>query len=152
MLGLKNVAPVSRYAAGKAPTGTAVTSPMELLVFSPFDAHPTSHHFDGPLAVALQQALGGDAEVVPGFNSILHNGIIQRCVAYYDKGGKENGRPLNSWATALWHMALKRAGYEQGLRRTDGTIADWLTGNVAVVIRSAVNFGSAGDPMPTILR
>ena len=91
-------------------------------------------------------------EVVPGFTSILHNGIIQRCVAYYDKGGKQNGRPINSWATALWHMALKREGYEQGLWRTDGTIADWLTGNVVVVCRSAFNFGSAGDPMPTMLR
>jgi hypothetical protein len=125
---------------------------MELLVFSPFDAHPTSHHFDGPLSVALQQALGGDAEVVPGFTSILHNGIIHRCVAYNDKGGKQNSRPINSWAAALWHMALKRAGCEQGLRRSDGTIADWLTGNVAVVFRSAFNFGSAGDPTSTMSR
>jgi hypothetical protein len=125
---------------------------MELLVFSPSDARPTSCHFDGPLSPALQQAVGAEAEVVPGFTSILHHGIIHRCVAYCDKGGKQNGRPINSWATALWHMALKREGYEQGLRRTDGTIADWLTGNVAVVCRSAFNLGSAGDPMPTMLR
>jgi hypothetical protein len=125
---------------------------MELLVFPPFDAHPTSHHFDGRLSLALQQAVGAEAEVVPGFTSILHNGIIHRCVAYSHKWGKQNGGPINSWATALWHMALKREGYEQGLRRTDGTIADWLTGNVAVVCRSAFNFGSAVDPIVTMLR
>ena len=121
---------------------------MELLVFPPFDAHPTSHHFDGRLSLALQQAVGAEAEVVPGFTSILHNGIIHRCVAYYDKGGKQNGRPINSWATALWHMALKREGYDHGLRRT--VITDWLTGNVAVVCRSAFKFGSAVDPILTM--
>jgi hypothetical protein len=125
---------------------------MELLVFSPFDAHPMSHHFEGPHSLALQQVVGADVEMVPGFTSILHNGIIHRCVAYYDKGGKQRGRPINSWATALWHMALKREGYEHGLRRTDGTIADRLTGNVAVVCRPAFNFGSAVDPILTILR
>jgi|ERR1700757_3868177 hypothetical protein len=124
--------------------------PVELLVFSPFDAHPTSHHFDGPLA--LPQAVGAEPEAVPGFTSILNNGIIHRCAAYYAKGGKQNGQPINSWATALWHMALKREGYERALRRIDGTIADWLTGNVAVVCRSPFSFGSAGDPILTMLR
>jgi hypothetical protein len=30
-------------------------------------------------------------------------------------------------------MSLQRAGYERGLRREDGTIADWLNGSVVVV-------------------
>jgi hypothetical protein len=47
-------------------------------------------------------------------------------------------------------MALKREGYEHGLRRTDVTITDWLTGNVAVVCRSAFKFGSAVDPILTM--
>jgi hypothetical protein len=41
--------------------------------------------------------------------------------------------PINNWATTLWHMALKREGYDRGLRREDGTIADWLNGSVVVV-------------------
>ena len=36
-------------------------------------------------------------------------------------------------ASALWHAALKREGYERGLRREDGTVADWLNGSVVVV-------------------
>jgi hypothetical protein len=40
---------------------------------------------------------------------------------------------MNAWASALWHAALKREGYERGLRREDGTVADWLNGSVVVV-------------------
>jgi hypothetical protein len=61
------------------------------------------------------------------------DGMIQRCVAYCDPGAKQNGPPINTWATTLWHMSLQRAGYERGLRREDGTIADWLNGTVVVV-------------------
>ena len=109
-------------------------SAMELLVFYPSDAHPKTRHFDGPDALALQQAVGGAAGVVPGFNSIALQGTIQRCVAYWDEGAKQSGRPVNVWATTLWHMALRRDGYERGLRRPDGKSADWLAGNVAVVL------------------
>ena len=41
--------------------------------------------------------------------------------------------PLNAWATALWHSSLRHQGYERGLRREDGTIADRLVGNVVVI-------------------
>jgi hypothetical protein len=107
---------------------------MELLVFYPSDTHPKSRRFDGPRKLALQQAVGGDAEVVPGFNSIALQGIVRRCVAYWDEDAKQCGRPVNIWATTLWHMALQRDGYERGLRRADGKNADWLAGNVAVVL------------------
>jgi hypothetical protein len=40
---------------------------------------------------------------------------------------------MNAWASALWHAALKREGYERGLRHEDGTVADWLNGSVVVV-------------------
>jgi len=43
--------------------------------------------------------------------------------------------PLNAWATALWHSALRRQGYQRGLRREDGTVADRLIGNVIVVFQ-----------------
>ena len=106
---------------------------MELLVSYPSDAHPKNRRFDGPNALVLQQAVGGAGEVVPGFNSIALQGTVRRCVAYWDGDAKQRGQPVNVWAT-LWHMALRRAGYERGLRRADGTKADWLAGNVAVVL------------------
>jgi hypothetical protein len=59
--------------------------------------------------------------------------MIRQCIAYCDRDAKRNGLPINTWATTLWHMSLQRAGYERGLRREDGTIADWLNGSVVVV-------------------
>ena len=46
--------------------------------------------------------------------------------------------PINAWATALWHAALKREGYDRGLRRPDGTIIDWLAGNVVVICSTEI--------------
>jgi hypothetical protein len=106
---------------------------MELLVFSPADTQPRSRFFNGPLSLGIRQAVGESAEVVPVFTSIWRDGVVQRCVAYCDREARQNGRPINAWATALWHTALKRDGYERGLRREDGTLADWLNGNVVVV-------------------
>ena len=59
--------------------------------------------------------------------------MIYQCVAYCDREAKQNGSPMNAWASALWHAALKREGYERGLRREDGSVADWLNGSVVVV-------------------
>ena len=81
----------------------------------------------------LRQAVGGEIEGIPGFNSISYQGVVRRCVAFCNDQGKEYGLPLNSWATALWHSALRRHGYERGLRREDGTVADRLVGNVVIV-------------------
>ena len=107
---------------------------MELLVYHPDDCQPKSDQLYGlPSLAMLQQAVGGEIEVVPGFDSISREGIVHRCIAYCDKDGKQRGRTLNAWATALWHSALLRHGYERGLRRADGTIADWLVGAVVVI-------------------
>jgi hypothetical protein len=106
---------------------------MELLVFAADDFHPRSRYFDGPVMVGVQQAVGENAEVVPGFTSISRHGVVHRCVAYYDRDAKRNGLPINVWATALWHTAMKRDGFERGLRREDEAIADWLNGNVVVI-------------------
>jgi hypothetical protein len=81
----------------------------------------------------LRQAVGGEIEDVPGFNSIFYEGDLHRCVAFCNERGKDLGLPLNAWATALWHSSLRRQGYERGLRREDGTVADRLIGNVVVV-------------------
>ena len=107
--------------------------PMELLVFYPSDPRPKKRHFDGPVSLGAQQAVGESADVVPGFTSISQDGVIYPCVAYCDREARQNGSPMNAWATALWHAALKREGYERGLRREDGTVADWLSGSVVVV-------------------
>jgi hypothetical protein len=75
----------------------------------------------------------GPAEKVPGFTSISQQGVIRKCTAYYNTNAKRDGQRVNTSATALWHMALKRQGLERGLRRADGTLADWLAGTVVVM-------------------
>ena len=118
---------------GPAPSGVQGCRPMELLVFYPSDTRPKKRHFDGPVSLGVQQAVGEDPELVPGFTSILHEGVIYPCIAYCDREAKRNGSAMNAWASALWHAALKREGYERGLRREDGTVADCLNGSVVVV-------------------
>jgi hypothetical protein len=81
--------------------------PMELLVFYPSDARPKKRHFDGPVSLGVQQAVGENPELVPGFTSISRDGLIYPCVAYCDREAKRNGSPMNAWASALWHAALK---------------------------------------------
>ena len=101
---------------------------MEFLIIRPADAQPQPRQFDGPvsLALALTLMIEGPAEPIPGFASISWHGLIRRCAAYSAENAKKNGQPVNTTATALWHAALKRRGLERGLRRSDGTIADWL--------------------------
>jgi hypothetical protein len=107
---------------------------MRLLVYEPADFRPRSITVDGPPADAmLRQAVGGEIEDVPCFNSISYEGVVHRCAAFCRDRSKDHGLPLNAWATALWHSALQRQGYERGLRREDGTVADRLVGNVVVV-------------------
>jgi hypothetical protein len=109
---------------------------MRLLVYEPADYNPRSIEVDGPPTDSmLRQAVGGEIGDVPGFNSISYEGVLHRCVAFCNDRGKEHGLPLNAWATALWHSALRRQGYQRGLRREDGTVADRLIGNVIVVFQ-----------------
>jgi hypothetical protein len=109
---------------------------MELLIIRPADAHPQPRQFDGPVSLALALALmiEGPSEEVPGFRSISQQGVVRRFAAYCAENAKKNGLPVNSTATVLWHAALKRQGLERGLRRSDGTIADWLAGDVVDVL------------------
>ena len=90
------------------------------------------------LALALALMIEGPPEEVPGFTSISQQGVVCRCTAYCAENAKKNGLPVNSTATALWHAALKRQGFDRGLRRENGSIADWLAGDVVVV------FGTSG--------
>ena len=59
------------------------------------------------------------------------------------------GRP------ALWHSALRRQGFERGLRREDGTVADRLVGNVVVVFeekasRSVTTLAQSSAIIPSL--
>ena len=111
---------------------------MELIVIKPTDmAVPEPRHFDGPLSGLLASTLKAPAEEVPGFNTISERGVIRRCRAFCTADAKQNGLPVNSTATGLWHIALKRQGLERGLRREDGSIADWLAGDVVVMLDEA---------------
>ena len=108
---------------------------IELIIFSSDEmAQPTSRLFDGPVSLALASLIQGPTEEVPGFTSISHHGVIRRCIAYCNVNAKRDGQRVNSTATGLWHIALKRQGLERGLWRADGTIADWLAGDVVVVL------------------
>jgi len=110
---------------------------MELLVIRPDDVQPRPRQFDGPVSLALALMIGGPSEEVPGFTTISERGVICRCRAFCNADAKQKGLPVNSTATGLWHVALKRQGLERGLRREDGTIADWLAGDVVVVFDEA---------------
>jgi hypothetical protein len=126
---------------------------MRLLVYDPTDCHPRSIEVDGPpVDATLRQAVGGEIEDVPCFNSISYEGVVHRCVAFCKDRGKDHGAPLNAWATALWHSALRRQGYERGLRREDGTVADRLVGNVVVVFEErASRIVTTLAPSPAII-
>jgi hypothetical protein len=52
------------------------TAIMELLVFYPETTEPKRRHFDGPVLVGVQQAIGENAEVIPGFSTIPCDGVI----------------------------------------------------------------------------
>jgi hypothetical protein len=126
---------------------------MRLLVYEPTDCHPRSIEMDGPPGDGmLRQAVGGEIEDVPCFNSVSYEGVVHRCVAFCRDRGEEHGLPLNAWATALWHSALRRQGYERGLRREDGTVADRLVGNVVVVFEEkASRIITTLAPSPAII-
>jgi hypothetical protein len=108
---------------------------MIVLVFGPSDYRPEVRLFDGPPSrQSLQDVVGSDIEVIPGFDSIVHDRAFYPCVAFCDSDGERHHLPINNWASALWHSALLRQGRE-GLRRPDGSIADWLVGTEVVVYR-----------------
>jgi hypothetical protein len=66
---------------------------------------------------ALQKAVGGYIEIVPGL--ITYEGAD--CVAFCNEEGKLNGLPFNEKATAAWQEAY------------GGPLGDVLLGDVAIV-------------------
>ena len=68
---------------------------MELLVFYPSDTRLKKRHFDGPVSLGVQQAVGENPELVPGFTSISQAGVIDPCVAYCDREAKQTSSPMS---------------------------------------------------------
>jgi hypothetical protein len=118
-------------------TGHRTAAPAVTMIY-PWRPVSAARQLSGfSLALALALMIEGSPEEVPGFSTISQQGVIRRCAAYCAENAKKNELPVNSTATALWHAALKRQGLERGLRREDGTIADWLAGDVVVVFDEA---------------
>lgn len=83
----------------------------------------------------LADLLGGEAQVIETFDSILHDGEAQPCVVYSRRGAKEEGLPLNTWANMLWLQALVR---KNGFSETDPEQPDRICGPVAVLLGDKV--------------
>ncbi len=100
--------------------------------------------YEPPKLDQLKAAVGGNVELVPGFETIEYEGKLVPCVVFCDKESKLKGQWINRDATILWDAALLRAGYP-GLLKPDGRIADILFGQVAVVFGDA-EFMAARPP------
>lgn len=74
----------------------------------------------------LQSIVRGWLELIPGFDTILWDHKVIRCVAFCNEEGKLKNLPFNGSATMMWHIALQRA---RGLQ----LFTDHLVGDIAVV-------------------
>jgi len=76
------------------------------------DGSMKAQTFDKPIAEArtLQEIVGGYIEIVPGFDSIIIDDVLIRCVAFSNEDGKRLQLPLNKKATMAWANALRRRG------------------------------------------
>lgn len=93
-----------------------------------------------PTLQLMRDAVGGDLELVPGFDAI--GADHRRCVAFCNEHGKLDYRhqpdappyqlPFNLVATLLWERALQARGTGQ-LRDAHGDWVDWLVGPVLVL-------------------
>lgn len=99
-----------------------------ILTFKPFADAPEVATVDGPPDLPLLKAAigGGYLEVVPRFNTIAHDGVRHRCVAFCDEDGKLKQLPVNRPATLLWNAAMLRS-------HGCGCDPDYLVGQIAVV-------------------
>ena len=76
---------------------------------------------------------GGWIELIPQFDSYeVAPGEVVSCVAFCDEEGKLKNLTTNNIATVLWDKAMRRAG-GPGLLQRDGTAADYLVGQIAIV-------------------
>jgi hypothetical protein len=124
-----------------------------MLIFKPYTRDPEVRTFaHAPEVGDLREAIGGGwLEKVPRFETIEHDGALHRCVALCDEESKLDYRtsgkaarrpdPINSWATVLWHRALRRIGHP-GLLDQTGAAVDYLSGQVCVLLGDDQFMGS----------
>jgi hypothetical protein len=86
----------------------------KLAVIMPGDsiASTTIVYTDGaPTLDELQGAVGGSIELVPHFDTILHEGQRIGCVVFCNEEGKLADSPrVNPQATGLWRSAVRHRG------------------------------------------
>jgi len=108
------------------------------LIFRPDGtAHGELYKFTAPVTLDfLREAVGGDIELVPGFDRIGG----RACHAFCNEHGKlehpEHTEQMvfNLRATLLWEEALAARGDPRvGLRDIHGDWIDWLVGPVLVL-------------------
>lgn len=100
------------------------------LIFRPGETTGELHKFTEPPTLQfMRDAVEGDLELVPGFDSIGG----RRCVAFCNEHGKLDhvNLPMNETATALWETALNNR--RSTLRDAYGGSIDWLVGPVLVL-------------------
>jgi|SRR5215471_2019351 len=96
-----------------------------ILIFEPRVVEPSVVTLNrAPLLDELRNAVHGDLEAVPYFNSIAYGGVVFDCVAFCNEHGKLNGAEHNIAATLLWQRSQARA-------RVD--VRDMLVGPVVVL-------------------
>ncbi len=79
-----------------------------------------------PTLEALQQAVDGQIELVPFFDTFELDGRATPCVAFCDEEHKLHGKLLNAVATRHWFLSVRQAG----LPSPD----DVLGGDVVVIV------------------
>ena len=70
---------------------------------------------------AVQWAIGGYAQPIPGWTALKVNGKIEKGIAFCDEEGKIKGRGINVKATKIWYHKLKTRGQ---------STTDFLVGDV----------------------
>jgi hypothetical protein len=85
-----------------------------------------------PSPAFLSDLVGGEAQHVESFDSILHDGQVVPCVVYVAKDARTGTRKMkpNTWANLLWLQALVR---KQGFTETDRDALDHIAGPVVIL-------------------
>jgi hypothetical protein len=106
-----------------------------MLIYRPHERRPTVRQIERALTRDEVKAVigGGYLEQVAGFKSVAYDNAIEDCIALCDKDAKAKGFAVNNAATNAWDRALRRTGFDDGLLRANGLLADWLAGPVVVL-------------------
>jgi hypothetical protein len=79
----------------------------------------------------LQEAVGGDIEAVPYWDTFEIDGKTVPAVVWCNEKGKLDGLPRNHYMTDLWEKHLQKTGLS---RFAAGQELDFLVGSIAVCV------------------